>query len=280
MSETVDREIENLPPLPVLLLQALEVFDDPEFEYTRLERVVSKDQSLVSHILKIANSPFYGLSGKISSLKEAFIILGTYTMRNLVLSAGIMRALAGGDGSTGLSHVGLWQHAYGVATLARRTALRVKAADEEAAFVAGLLHDIGKVFMNVCYPADIQRILRLRLRDDCLYIQAEGAAGGFDHVFIGERLAEKWRLSPDVIEAIAYHHQPEATDNPVAHIVHLADVMCRALGFGEPGDDLVPPMYAGSLEMLGLSMRDLEAIMEESYPMMYSAAELLSEVLP
>lgn len=274
--ESLDRQLEDLPPLPVVVVQALQVFNDPEFEFGRLEAVIQKDQSLVSQVLKIANSPFYGLTGKVSSLKDAFIILGSNTLRNLILGVSIMRQLGASDDAI-LDQAGLWMHAYGTAMLARRTALEVPHVDEEAAFVAGLLHDIGKAFMNICFVEDVRCIVGHARARDCLYLEAEKDAVTLDHAFVGERLAQRWHLSPDIIAAIGQHHanDDEVEPEPLADIVHIADSLCRALGFGDSGDDGVPSIKPDSLIRLGIDLDVIEQVMSDAYPQLCSAREFI-----
>ena len=275
--ETLDRQMEDLPPLPVVVVQALQVFNDPEFEFERLEAVVGKDQSLVSHVLKIANSPFYGLTGKVSSLKEAFIILGSNTLRNLILGVSIMRQLGDAEGTV-LEQGRLWMHAYGAAMIARRLALEIPHVDEEAAFVAGLLHDIGKAFMNICFTDDVRRIVEHAEANDCLYLDAERQLVAIDHAFVGERLARRWHLSADIATAIGQHHDAGTqASEPLADIVHVADSLCRALGFGYSGDDGVTPIDPAVLDRLGIDIATIERVMMDAYPQLCGARDFLQQ---
>lgn len=273
---SLDRSLEDLPPLPTVLVQALRIFNEPEFEFDQLDEVIRKDQSLVSHVLKIANSPFYGLTGKISSLKEAFIILGSNTLRNLVLGVSIMRQLGGAETPV-LDQRGLWMHAFGTATFSRRVALEVAHVDEEAAFVAGLLHDIGKAFMNICFIDDLRRVTDYMQEHDCLYTEAEGHVLTMDHAFVGERLAQRWHLSEEIVRAIGGHHRVgvEAKVEPLADIVHVADSLCRAVGFGDPGDDGVTAIDSGTMNRLGLDLDSIEQVMMETYPKLISARDFM-----
>jgi len=258
----LERELADLPPLPAVLLQALEVFDDPEFEFERLDLVIRKDQSLVSQVLRVANSPFYGLTGKVSSLRDAFVILGSNTLRNLVLGVGIIRVLGNAAGGP-LDQQGLWAHAYGVAMLARRLAMDVPGVDEEAAFVAGLLHDVGKAFMNLRFAEELRRVVAYCESHDCRFIEAEAALLELDHAHVGGHLARRWHLSPEIVSAIGLHHSIDrAGGAPLADIVHVADALCRALAFGNPGDDGVTTIEPAALERLGLDADALDVVLD------------------
>lgn len=262
MSALSLRDVETatnaLPGLPTVVLEVMRTIDAGQAEVNVLQRLISKDQGLAARILQIANSPFYGMSGQIDTVKDACILLGINTLRHLTLACGVMDRFpvdAGGD----FDRASLWHHAVAVGMAARALAAQCR-HDPDQAFTAGLLHDLGKLALDSCFPVQYAAVARYCVAHDCSLSTAENALLGFDHSNVGARLAVRWCLPPATCAAIGGHHAPDLAPATLTDLVHLADVLCRGLGVGDAGDSLVPPLSAAALQRLGVQWEQLDAI--------------------
>jgi len=246
----LDREVRELPSLSAVVSQLLTLLQRDDVAMVELMEEIGRDQGLAARILRIANSPFYGLSSHIGSLTDAGAMLGVHTLSNIVTAAGIMGQFpATADES--FDRLSFWKHAIGVGICARVLA-RHGGLDPEVAFTSGLLHDIGKLVMATYFEADFSHVLACRDEHDCLLREAEQTVLGFDHTVIGARVARHWKLPEPVINAIQHHHAIMDIANPLSELVHVADILCRALDIGHGGDDLIPVLNMAAMKRLGL----------------------------
>lgn len=259
--QDVETAITALPGLSTVILEVLQTIDTGTAEVNVLERLINKDHGLAARILQIANSPFYGMCGQIDTVKDACILLGVHTLRHLTLACGVMDrfpADAGGD----FDRRSLWRHAVAVGVAARTLATHCR-HDADQAFTAGLLHDLGKLALDSCFPVQYAAVQRYRETHDCALLPAEIALLGFDHSNVGARLATRWRLPAVTCAAIGGHHAPDLAPAPLTDLVHLADVVCRGLAVGDKGDTPVPPMSPLVMQRLGLRWEQLDGMFAE-----------------
>jgi len=250
--EKLEREIQQLPSLSVVVMELLQLIDRGEVEFSLLDQKINQDQALAARVLRVANSPFYGFAGHIGTVREACVVLGVYTVRNIVMAAGIIDRFPP-DESSNFDRLGFWQHAVGTGVAARVFASHC-GQDPNIAFTAGLLHDIGKLVLDAHFPDVFHDILQTRDKMDCLLREAEMQQLGFDHTVIGARVAEQWKLPPMIIEAIKNHHQPDTGPaSAIVDLIHLSDIICRAMEIGDGGDTLIPRLVPSILPRLGLS---------------------------
>jgi putative nucleotidyltransferase with HDIG domain len=244
-SEETRRVVErvvDLPTLPAVTAQVFRVVEDERSSAQDLASVIATDQSLTSRILRLANSAFYGFPRAITSVNQAVVLLGFGTVKGLVLAATVAERLAGGEGSS-FDRERFWLHTVGVANAARIVARSLRGVPEELAYVAGLLHDIGKLVLDRFFVHEYSEAALLARRLPCLIRDAELTVLGLDHAEVGGRLMERWRLATAIVVPVAYHHRPAMAPPEhwgVAATVHLADVLTRNAGIGEGGETLVP----------------------------------------
>ncbi len=246
----LDREVRELPSLSVVVSQLLSLLQRDDVAMSELMEAIGRDQGLAARILRIANSPFYGLSSHIASLKDAGAMLGVHTLYNIVTAAGIMGQFPHTQDKN-FDRLSFWKHAIGVGICAQVLA-RHGGLDAEVAFTSGLLHDIGKLVMAAYFKADFSYVLAYRDEHDCLLKDAEQAVLGFAHTVIGARVARHWKLPEPVINAIKHHHTLMDVVSPLSELVHVADILCRALDIGHGGDDLIPVLNMAAMKRLGL----------------------------
>ena len=209
----------DLPTIPVLLARILAVVDGEHSSARELVDVMQRDQALTGRVLRLANSGFFGFSRQVATLPRAVMILGFSTVRSLALGVKIWEAMRGRDG---LSLTELWEHSALVGAAARLIARRVRAADPEEIFTAGLLHDVGRAVLNLRFPAEYAAVASTTGPDR---LERERAAFGIDHTQAGAWLAEAWSLPQSIVEAAACHHDPVTPGTPLgsAVIVNLAN---------------------------------------------------------
>jgi putative nucleotidyltransferase with HDIG domain len=257
----LEARIRQLAPLPALVMEALALLEDEGVDLGLLEHKVSQDQALAARILKIANSPFYGFPASVGSLREACVVLGLSSLRNIVVAAAVMGRF-GANSPNGFPRPSLWQHAVGTGICARVLGQRAR-LDPDLGFTCGLLHDVGKLALDTYFAEHYGRVLAHREANGCLLREAELEVLGFDHALVGARVASRWRLPEAIVAGIGGHHDPVGAASPYASLVHLADIVCRALEIGNGGDDLIPPLAEPALLRLGLGLEQVRDSLEE-----------------
>jgi len=250
----------QLPTLPQVVHKIMSMIDRPETSAEGLGRMIEKDQVLSAKVLQLANSPFYGFPARIASVSHAVVVLGLNVVKGLTLGATVfdMMKAAGMDQ--------LWRHSLGVAMVSHLLATRVGQKNPEELFVAGLLHDLGKVVMYVKLPETASRI-EAAVRDRDVYmIDAEREILGLTHADVAGWLASAWHLPTVLKEPIMYHHQPTlAKVAPMqTAIVHVADVLVKAMGCGCSGDGLVPPLSSEAWSAMNLDDESLAACVAQA----------------
>jgi HD-like signal output (HDOD) protein len=263
------QQIGSLPTLPSVIVRVNEQVANPKTSALDLARTILEDQSLTARLLRLVNSPFYGFPRRIATVTEAVTILGFAPVRSLLLTASVVDLLVGEE-TPDFSPTGLWEHSVGAAVGAGLLARYTRHEDREEVFVAGLLHDVGKLVLFHFLTKEFLAVLETSRREDIPIRTAEQRLLGFTHDQIGRLLAERWKLPVRLSEAIGCHHRPDLAQvgKREAALVHVAEALTRALGLGSGGDDAVPMLEPETWRRLGLQTTILEPLMielEEQY---------------
>ncbi len=229
--EELDR-IDSVPMLPAMVSRVLGMMDDPNVTAYRLADVVSKDQSLVSSILRIVNSSYYGFHWRISSVSQAVVLLGFRTIRNLVLATSVINTFGAQSQHSAFDRRLHWKHSIACATGAALLARTWRCCDVEDAFLSGLVHDVGRVIMDQLAPEEFAAALRLAREENLTLFEAERQIFDITHAEIGRHIALKWSFPEPVANAIAHHHASPgpASWTKLSAVVHTADMMTRSAG--------------------------------------------------
>ena len=263
--DEVVAKLQDLPSLPAVVMELLTSIDQDDVDISVLARKVSHDQALTAKTLRLANSSTYGLQVKVTTIQQAITFLGFQTTRNLITAAAVTGCFAAG-GCPGFDHKAFWRHSIATAACARVLARRMR-FNQDYAFTAGLLHDIGRLVLVSTFPERYADVLAWRAANDCELVKAERAVLGIDHVMAGVALAERWNFSETMVLGIAWHHEPErAGAGFLATIIHVANAIVHALDITGEDDDLVPPVSAVAWNALGLN--------EEAYLHVFRETEL------
>ena len=263
------QQIGSLPTLPSVIVRVNEQVANPKTSALDLARTILEDQSLTARLLRLVNSPFYGFPRRIATVTEAVTILGFAPVRSLLLTASVVDLLVGEE-TPDFSPTGLWEHSVGAAVGAGLLARYTRHEDREEVFVAGLLHDVGKLVLFHFLTKEFLAVLETSRREDIPIRTAEQRLLGFTHDQVGRLLAERWKLPVRLSEAIGCHHRPDLAQvgKREAALVHVAEALTRALGLGSGGDDAVPMLEPETWRRLGLQTTILEPLMielEEQY---------------
>ena len=213
----------RLPSLPVTVVALGEAVQDERCTVDRVLTILSKDPSLSATLLRLANSALYAGVGTVSDLRAAVLRLGFDAVANLGTGAAVVRTLRGGAQLDALS---LWQHSVAVGLTAKGVCGLLRCPGQgESAFLAGLLHDIGKVALDTCFPEAYRGVLA-RLQDGLPWVEAEREVLGLDHAEAGALLATDWAFPDTIVSVIRDHHQPPQ-DAFLPSLIGLADLLVR-----------------------------------------------------
>lgn len=258
--DSLVRQVRDLPTLPDLAVKVMRITDDAKASAADVARVLTADQAMTARVLKLANSAFYGIPRRISTVTDAVVLLGMRTVRNMTFALGCQPLLERALPGYALRPGDLWRHSFCCAFAAQSLAKRARYRVAEEAFVGGLLHDIGKVILNTHLQAEFAAVFQYASENDIPFMDAERAILGFDHAEAGSRVLAKWNLPQPLVDCVHYHHEPlnQPAPSPLTALVHLADVMCLLLGIGLGGDGLQYPLQEGALDLLELTPTDFE----------------------
>jgi HD-like signal output (HDOD) protein len=265
-AEQILKDLNDLPVLPDVAVKIVQATSDPKGGAQRLARIITTDQAFTARVLRIANSAFFGLSRRIGTVTEAVVLLGTNRLRALALAAATYDLLNKEYPGYALRRGEMWRHSMGAAIAAHLLAQRARLENTENAFVAGLLHDVGKCVLDAYIGPRFPDLMGLVNSDRLSFPDAERELLGFDHAELGGMCADRWRLPAALAGAIRYHHEPSKADDlsELLAITHIADVVCMWLGLGLGGDGLMYRMDECALEKLGIKEPDLMGVMSDT----------------
>lgn len=252
----IAERIHELPTLPDIYQRLSSMIDNPFFSIWEIERIVRQDPVTTTRLLHLINSPLYSLTTPVSTVADAIRIVGYDALKQLILTTSVIDMFQQEEQGT-LSLPAFWEHCLGTAAAARQLALWIGEEHPEEFFVAGLLHDIGKLIHNQYATDKFRASLQLAASERLTLEAAERRVLGFSHTQTGGFLVHRWGLSPATQRAIAYHHSPAVPDllSPTLHehVVHCADLISIGLGLGVSGSCHFPPFVPLSWEVLRLS---------------------------
>ncbi|MBN4071982.1 HDOD domain-containing protein [bacterium AH-315-F18] len=248
--EALRRRVSEVLAFPHTLLMVMKITGDDNSGAKALARCISGDTAICGALLKLANSVYYAKAhSRVSDIQEAIVRIGFRVVKSLVMGIKAMNMFSSEKESLGFKRIDFWFHNIAVAVIATQLAQRANYRSVEDAYVAGLLHDIGKLTLDECFPNVFQAVLERRFSDSCSMYRAELEVMGISHDRIGRDLLESWNLSPRVVKAVEYHHTIERAeaalageDLLLARIIATANQLAKALLIGNGGD-----MYISSV---------------------------------
>lgn len=249
--------LDRLPPFSPILSRLLASLAHEDVSFADLAGLIEKDTVLAGNVLRLVNSPLYGLRGTVNSVRHAVSILGLVKLRNVLLGMSVSRLWRNVKTPPGWSAAQFNRHSVAVALLADQFVELVTVPYPEGAFAAGLLHDIGKLLLAIALPRDYGLVLRMLERGVCDWLECERRISGADHAELSGAVLQRWNLPVPIQVAVRFHHAPELAREgqlDLAHVVHAANLLAADLGHSMlPAG--VEPFHSAALAMetLGVS---------------------------
>jgi putative nucleotidyltransferase with HDIG domain len=261
--------LNTLPTVPGVLKRLSVVIEKPRITLVEISTFISNDPALTTKVLKMVNSAIYGFPGRIASVSYATMLLGLNVIKGLLLGVSVFELMQ-------KTMKGLYEHSFACAIASRVIAQKKGLKEPEEVSVAGLLHDIGKVILTIEFPTEYQAAMNEAQGKSISIFDAEKNQFNATHANVGSWLAEKWRFPRNLIEIIECHHRPALAKNAPMEtaIVHMADLLVRARGFGFAGEIFVPEVNAIAYELLSLSESDIKDVLSEMEDNMESAEDI------
>lgn len=227
--EQVIRKISNIATLPEVTAQIVQTVENPSSNAAQLHKIVSHDPALVTRILKVVNSAFYGLPGQIASIERAIVLLGLNAIKNIAVAASLGQLFRGVKVCEGFTARDLWTHCVAVGVTARHLAklLRVPLTDE--AFLAGMIHDVGLLVSLQATPEALSDVCEKAKQSTTNFCELEREVSAIDHQILGQTLCERWKFPRSCQLVAGFHHRPqmlEPNHRLLVSLVFVADTLC------------------------------------------------------
>ena len=254
-------KVEAFPGMPVTAAKLLPLLDNPDSTASDIESILKYDPGLTANILKLTNSAYFGIPTQVSSVRQAIILLGWKRLLQVVMticmSPLMKKAIPGYD----LSTEGLWKHSIAVSVAAEMLVKTLKISDAEEVFTAALLHDVGKLVLGGFVKEELEQI-KAMVSKGISFDVAESMVLGTNHAEIGAQILQKWSFPAELVNAVQWHHDPEACEKSCAlsDIVHVANTLGLMTGFGKNGEQPAVEPFGPVADRLGLKADDLKAL--------------------
>ncbi len=259
--------IKKMPSLPTSVAKVMELSNDPNVNPADLNRVISLDPVLMGKVMKLINSAYYGLNSKVTSLVRAIIMLGINTVKNLALSTAVLGNIKSSSFQS-LDLSGFWRHSLCVGVTARMIAKEIGISNQqiESYFIAGLLHDIGKIPLNNALAEMYIHAMGRAEHEGIPLVESERHIFGFSHEEVGKLIAKSWKLGPEIYDALTFHHRPEKYEGQYPQIVRavaVSNYFANEFEFGFSGNRNPVPPREHVFKELGITRDWLESLEED-----------------
>ncbi len=269
--------IKDLPTLPDVVAKVNRLVNSEHASASDINAVIRRDLALSGKVLRLVNSSFYGFPRRINSITRAVVILGFRTVRNLTLSAFVFSAFR--KGMQGFDARAFWTHSIGVAVTSAAAAeeLGFSTRGREDAFIAGLLHGVGKVVLCEYAPEQMHEVLHRRDVEDMSLLEAEQAVLGYTHADLGGAVLENWNLPEAIVQVVRHYPDPTKAGQDLrpCALVHASEILTRAMLFGNPGEERMPLVSARAWDEIELNHKILGRIMDRALDEMHRADAFL-----
>ena len=228
----------EIPTLPDIYYDFKQAMEDPEGSFDQISTIISIDTGLTARLLRVVNSAFYGFPSQIETISHAISVVGLEQLNNLVLSTVVMDRFKGIPDSV-INMESFWKHSIACGLAARVLAGHRKEVNTERYFVAGMLHDLGRLVTAMSSPFSILSVFMRCKSEEIQLHQSEKDILGFSHTDVGEQLLKNWSLPKFHQKVVGNHHHP-STDLE-SGILNIADHIANDLKLGDSGEALFPP---------------------------------------
>lgn len=254
----------SLASFPAIVDQITTEIRNPRSSIHTLSDIIMQDTGLAGRLLHLANSSFYGFSAKVTTVSQALNIIGFNQLRDLSMATSVVSMFKGIPPEL-VNMESFWRHSLGCGIAARILATYRREANIERFFVAGLLHDVGRLIIYQQIPVEAKAILEKRDTSNQLLVEVEQEELGFTHADVGGLLLQQWKLPQPLVEAVGLYHSP---GRPTLYavevaIVHVADIISNAMELGTSGERYVHPMSEKAWKRLELGADIMEQLPDE-----------------
>ena len=273
----VVKKISSIATLPEVTARIIQTVEDPRSSAASLHKIISHDPALVTRILKVVNSAFYGLPGQIASIERAIVLLGLNAVKNIAVAASLGQLFRGVKLCEGYTARDLWTHCVSVGAAARELARQMRIPLNDEAFLAGMIHDTGLLVSLQLFPEKTHAVCESARAGGGPFIELERSAIGLDHQQLGQALAEQWKFPRSCQLVAGFHHNPVALSDSnrlLVTLVYVADTLCCQGGFGFNLTALNQSLEDGGLDDLDLS-RSVINRLRESLPALAEEAKTI-----
>jgi len=276
--EKILRKVAELPPFPVVVQRALQLVADPRSSTQEVVDVIQFDQSITADLLRLCNSAYFGLQRKVSSLREALVLIGFNQLFEIVLSRQTSHLFSNPSPGYDLQRGELWRHSVTCALLSGIISRRLGRPPSPVLFTATLLHDIGKVVLSEFVNDYFGEIQKLVTEKSISFSDAEKEILGIDHAELGGKITEQWQFPKVIVSSVRFHHTPfsAAEEEDIVRFTHLCDVVAILSGIGVGSDGLHYHSFDEIIEYYHLQQEDVERFMIELNDQFGKVKELLN----
>ena len=271
------RAIQALPAFPSTYSELLRLAKSEDATSDEIAEKLQFDPGLLATLFKLVNSSYYGFNKRVHSVPLAVTLLGLEEVANLVITAQIFKNL-GDEGETGgLDVDGFWRHTIGTAVAARALAKKLQ-VEVESAFLAGILHDIGKIVLDRYFPDYYSGVIKDVEESGSTIAESEYKKLGLTHAEIGGQLATEWHFAENYQNVILYHHDPVRAPRfqRLVCLVHVADAIVRRIGYGNAGDPRQPAIEDSAMDRFGLKENGLQPLIDAAQKDLDEAESIIS----
>lgn len=279
IADDVIKAVRDLPSLPAVVAELLATMEQEDIDTHVLAGKITLDQALTAKTLRLANSSFYGMSSKVTTIHQAISVLGFHSIRTLVTACSVTASFTPGAGDA-FDFPGFWRHAIGSAVCARVLAPHYR-INPDTAFTAGLLHDLGTLVLATRFRDDYLRVSAYQREHDSLTETAQLAVFGIGHAAVGAALAAHWKFPPPIQAAVAEHHSvgerlTRHTPVTLPAVVYLANILAHALDLSGQQDDQAPPLPLAAWQALALSDSACDSVFAETEQLFHDMCQMLT----
>jgi putative nucleotidyltransferase with HDIG domain len=259
MVQAVPRSLGSYGPVLEEIEQALA---STQCNLSTIGDTIQKDPDLTARLLRLANSPFFGFANRLSTVTEAVSLLGIQQIQDMIVASSVLEQFKGVPDHF-VNKDSFWRHSLAVGITARLLAMERRLPKPDKFFVAGLLHDVGRLVLLSQAGESAQAVFELYQSQRLLLRDAEKQVLGYDHQQIAAELLQSWSYPPVLVQAVAFHHTPWLSGAKLdCAVVHVADHLVNAMGIGSSGEQFVPPLDDRAWTALGLAPETLGKIIE------------------
>ena len=253
--------IKDIPTLPTIVFELNELLQNPNTPITDISDIIEKDQAMSLRVLKLVNSAFYGIYKEVNDIGNAIVLLGFNTVRNAIVSLGVINSFSGVKSLEGFDISDFWKHSLAVAVVSKSLAEKTKIASPDSCFVGGLLHDIGKVILAQYFQDLFEKVWNAAKRENISFYEAEKKEITIDHAIIGAHLATNWELPESFIDVIRWHHdvRNDSESKKMILIIYLSDIIVNSYNADPDRNIDLSAMHPAASKFLKKQLGDVDS---------------------